>query len=100
MIVTETVTGRKKECHFKQRFLILIKKIIIRTFVHLTEPFEATLKKYLLFYAGICSLLYMTFNQSLSWAYCTQALNTVSTVLNTSFKYGSYLLSTSFLVLL
>lgn len=50
MIVTETVTGRKKECHFKQRFLILIKKIIIRTFVHLTEPFDATLKKYLLFY--------------------------------------------------
>lgn len=100
MIVTETVTGRKKECHFKQRFLILIKKIIIRTFVHLTEPFEATLKKYLLFYAGICSLLYMTFNQSLSWAYCTQALNTVSTVLSASFKYGSYLLSTSFLALL
>lgn len=76
MIVTETVTGRKKECHFKQRFLILIKKIIIRTFVYLTEPFEASLKKYLLFYAGLCSLLYMTFNQS-------PTLNTVSTVSNT-----------------
>lgn len=49
MIVTETVTGSKKECHFKQRFLILIKNIIIKTFLHLTKPFEATSGKKALF---------------------------------------------------
>lgn len=46
MIVIETVRGhKKKECHFKQRFLILIKKIIITTFLHLAKPFEATLEE-------------------------------------------------------